>query len=82
MSGEMEQDIANGRIAIQSANADMEREFAVVLDRCFSQTPPVFIRTNDALHIASALVAGETEFVTADIRQRTAAVLMSLVVLP
>ena len=82
LSGEMEQDIANGRIVIQSADADVEREFAAVLDRCFSQTPPVFIRTNDALHISSALVAGETEFVTADMRQRTAAMLMGLAVLP
>jgi hypothetical protein len=41
-----------------------------------SQTPPTFIRTNDALHLASAKVAEESEFITADIRQRAAAVLM------
>jgi hypothetical protein len=52
------------------------------MNRCHSQTPPVFVRTNYALHIASALVAGETEFITADGRQRVAAKLMGLVVLP
>ena len=52
----------------------MEREFGVVLEACFSQTPPTFIRTNDALHLASAKVAGEQEFITADVRQRAAVI--------
>jgi predicted nucleic acid-binding protein len=46
----------------------MEREFGTVLEACFSQKPPTFIRTNDALHLASAKVAGEVEFITADVR--------------
>ncbi len=58
------------------------REFGAALEKCFSQIPPVFIRTNDALHLASAKVAGETVFVTADARQRVAAVLMGFTVLP
>lgn len=77
---DMERDIANGRVVIQPADADVEREFANVLESCFSQSPPVFVRTNDALHIASAIVAHETEFVTTDIRQRAAAKLMGLTV--
>jgi hypothetical protein len=60
----------------------MEREFGVVLDKCFSQTPPTFIRTYDALHLASAKVAGELEFITAEVRQRAAALLMGFTVLP
>ena len=78
----MDRDVADGRLVIQAADADVERAFANVLEKCFSQTPPVFIRTNDALHIASAIVAGETEFVTTDIRQRAAAKLMGMTVLP
>lgn len=75
-------DVAAGKITVQADDAEVERRFGEVLEQCHAQTPAVFIRTNDALHIASALVAGEREFVTADGRQRTAAVLMGLAVLP
>ena len=37
---------------------------------------------NDALHLASAKVAGEPEFITGDVRQRAAALLMGFRVLP
>ena len=79
---ELNADIAGSDIVIQPETADMEREFGVVLEACFSQTPPTFIRTNDALHLASAKVAGESEFITADVRQRAAALLMGFTVLP
>ena len=75
-------DIAVADIVIQPETADMEREFGAALEACFSQTPPTFIRTNDALHLASAKVAGEPEFITADTRQRAAALLMGFTVLP
>jgi hypothetical protein len=81
-NGELHADIAAADILIQTETADMEREFGVVLEACFSQTPPTFIRTNDALHLASAKVAGEQEFITADVRQRAAALLMGFKVLP
>lgn len=45
----MTSDAASGVLRLQLDSDDVEREFGVVLDRCFSQTPPVFIRTNDAL---------------------------------
>ena len=79
---EISSEIAAGNIVVQADGADVEREFKEVLEQCFSQTPPVFIRTNDALHLASAKVAGEAEFVTADGRQRTAALLLGFKVLP
>jgi predicted nucleic acid-binding protein len=79
---ELKADIAAAEIVIQPETVDMEREFGGVLDKCFSQTPPTFIRTNDALHLASAKVAGELEFITGDARQRTAALLMGFTVLP
>jgi hypothetical protein len=47
----------------------------------FANTP-TFIRTNDALHLAWAKVAGEPGFITADMRQRAAALLMGFKVLP
>jgi hypothetical protein len=75
-------DIAAADIVIQPETPDTEREFGAVLEVCFSQTPPTFIRTNDTLHLASAKVAGEPEFISADIRQRAAAMLMGFKVLP
>ena len=82
LSADLDRDVAVGKIVRQSADANVEREFEMVLERCFSAVPPVFIRTNDALHLASAKVAGETEFVTADARQRDAALLLGFTVLP
>ncbi len=75
-------DVAAGKIQMQTETDMVRGKFGEVLEACFSQTLPVFIRTNDALHIASALIAGEKEFITADGRQRAAAMLMGLVVLP
>jgi len=82
LSAEMDRDIADGRVVIQAMDTSVEHDFAKVLELCFSQTPIIFIRTVDALHIASALASGKTEFVTADVRQRAAAERMGLSVKP
>ena len=52
---------------------DVEREFGQVLAFCYSQSPMIPIRTLDALHLASARVAGESELVATDKRMRDAA---------
>ena len=80
--GELNADIAIGNIVIQPETPDLERELGVVLEACFSQTPPTFIRRNDALHLTSAKVAGEQVVITADVRQRAAARQLGFTVLP
>ena len=75
-------DIAGGDIAEMPLTAALEAEYADVLRRCLLHSPPVFVRTNDALHLASARLAGEQEFVSADVRQRAAAVHLGFKVLP
>src|SRR4051812_33663316 len=55
LSADLDRDVAEGRILIWPMDASVEREFANVLETCFSSTPPIFVRTNDALHIASAI---------------------------
>lgn len=60
----------------------VELLYSDVLKSCLAQTPPIFVRAIDALHIATALAEGETEFITADARQRAAAARMELRVLP
>ncbi len=57
-------------------------EFERVIERCCSNTPPVFIRTLDALHIASARVVGEAEIVATDRRLRDAATLLGFQLFP
>ena len=63
-------------------SALLEHEFGRVLERCLSQSPPVFIRTNDALHLAAAHIASEIEFVSADAKQRIAADFLGFTVVP
>lgn len=76
------QDIRTGRVRIIPESPDLDREFGGVLEQCLSQIPPVFVRTNDALHLAAAKISGETEFVTADVRQAAAATLIGLTLNP
>jgi predicted nucleic acid-binding protein len=75
-------DIQSGRIQIMPESADLDSEFGRLLDQCLSQSPPIFIRTNDALHLAAARLKGGTEFVSADNRQRAAAMFLGFTVLP
>ncbi len=75
-------DIQAGQIRLVPVSSATELEFGTILDRCMSQIPPIFVRTIDALHLASAKVASEMEFITADVRQRDAAKLASLIVKP
>lgn len=75
-------DVQTGRVCIIPESPELDREFGGILDQCLSQVPPVFVRTNDALHLAAAKVAGETEFLTADARQAAAATLIGLTVKP
>ncbi len=57
---------------------ELEEEFERVLDTCWRQATPLRIRSLDAIHLATALMANETQFVTADVRQRAAAELLGL----
>ena len=57
-------------------------EFERVVEVCSSQTPPIFIRTLDALHVAAARVAGEKEIVATDKRLREAATLLGFQLFP
>lgn len=77
---DFEADIAAGRILVQTETSAVQREFVRVLEQCFFVTPTVFIRTNDALHIASARVIQQGDFVTADNKQKAAAAHVGLIV--
>lgn len=75
-------DVASGEIVLVTGDDAVRREFDEVVDRCLSLAPPIFIRTNDALHLAAARCAGETEIVATDKRLREAALALGLKVFP
>jgi len=76
------QDVAAGELRLVELGADVEREYGQVLDTCLRQTPLIPLRTLDALHLASARVAGETELVATDKRLRAAANLLGFALFP
>lgn len=75
-------DIALGYVELIASGFDLRSEFQHVIQVCLSHPVPISIRTLDALHLAAALSVGETEFVSNDIRQRTAATALGLTVTP
>ena len=75
-------DIAAGDIKERLLTPALEVAYGEVLRDCLLHDPPVFVRTNDALHLAAARLAREQEFVSADGRQRAAATHLGFKVLP
>ena len=70
---ELLQDVGTGDVRLVELGPDVEREYGHVLTPCYQQNPRIPLRTLDALHLASARVAGETELVATDKRMRDAA---------
>jgi hypothetical protein len=62
----LQSDLAAGEITLVSGDAAVRLEFHAIVDQCHAQQPPIFIRTNDALHLAAARCVGETEIVATD----------------
>ena len=75
-------DIAAGSITVVICDAAVRAKFHAIVEHCHALQPPNFIRTNDALHLAAAICAGETEIVATDKRLREAAVALGLAVFP
>ncbi len=74
--------IAAGRFIEQPITPELEAEFFAMLDACLGHTPPIFLRTNDGLHLAAARRAGETEVVSTDKGLRKAALHLGFTVFP
>lgn len=65
-----------------ACDVQVREGFERVVRRCYSQDPPVLVRTLDALHVASAIASGETEIVATDRRLRDAATLLGFQLFP
>jgi predicted nucleic acid-binding protein len=79
---ELLQDVAAAEVQLIELGADVEKEHGQILNLCYQQTPPLMLRTLDALHLACARVAGETEIVATDTRLRAAAKLLGFTLFP
>ena len=79
---ELLQDVIAGEIRLNEMGTGVEHKFGEVLNLCYQHTPPIPIRTLDALPLASARVARETEIVATDKRMRVAAKLLGFSLFP
>lgn len=75
-------DVLAGDLQLVELGPDVEREYGVVLSRCYQHEPPILIRTLDAVHLASAIVSNMTEVVVTDNRMRAAAALLGFKLFP
>ena len=82
LADELLVDLGDATVELIATSFDIHAEFQHVLQTCLQRPQPIAIRTLDALHLAAALSVSETEFVSNDIRQRTAAAALGMTVLP
>ena len=75
-------DTHSGRIILVPNGRDITATAQRVVAHAYQQSPPLFIRSLDALHIASAIIASAKAVVATDRRLRDVATLMGLTVLP
>ena len=78
----LQADITAGMIRVISCDAAVRGKFDDFIEQCHAAMPPIFLRTNDALHLAAARSAGETEIVTTDKKLREAAVALGFSIYP
>ncbi|SRR6266446_8942278 len=73
---------SNSTVILVELGADVERECGQVLTLCYKRSPPVPLRTLDALHLACARVAAESEIIATDKRMRDAATVLGFSLFP
>ena len=75
-------DVAAGDVLLTELDENLEREYAAILHECYQRTPPLPIRTLDAIHLAAARLTGATEVVATDKRVREVARFTGLSLFP
>lgn len=78
----MQTDIQSGAISVIPTDDAVRSAYFAIVEQCLARLPPLFIRTNDALRLAAARCAAETEVVATDKRLRDAALLLDFNVFP
>jgi predicted nucleic acid-binding protein len=78
----LEFDIVTGAVTVKPFNPSVRRTYFEIVEQCLSQKPGLYIRTNDALHLATARLSAESEIVATDKKLREAALLIGFTVFP
>jgi predicted nucleic acid-binding protein len=78
----LEVDISSGDIRLISCDSVVRQEFHFLVEQCHARIPPIYIRTNDALHLAAARCYGASEIVATDKRVRDASIFAGFKVFP
>jgi len=74
--------VAAGLIVVNAVSPAVVENFESVIERCHHRSPPLSLRTLDAIHLATAAVVGATEIVATDKRLREAALSLGFTVYP
>jgi hypothetical protein len=74
--------LPRGLIGISAIDMVVRRQFQSIIEQCCHRLPPLPLRTLDAIHLATAVAARESEVVAADKRLREAAMALGFSVYP
>jgi predicted nucleic acid-binding protein len=66
-------DVDAGLIMVGAVDSAVDAKFEAFIEQCYSFTPPIPLRTLDAIHLSTAFVLGESQIVATDSRLREAA---------
>lgn len=82
MFSEFLADVASGAVVLISMNEAVEGRFRNLVLRFNGSKPPLFIRTLDGMHVATADLHGATQLVSTDLNMRKCAAAIGLAVYP
>jgi predicted nucleic acid-binding protein len=74
--------VQTGEVRVVESDLAVAAEFDRIMAACYRRNPPLLLRTLDALHLASARVAGESEVVATDGRLREVAAFLGFSLFP
>jgi predicted nucleic acid-binding protein len=80
--GEFLADVASGAIVLLPMNDNVEVRFRNLVLRNYRSKPPLFTRTLDGMHVATADLHGAAEFVCTDANLRKCAAAIGLKLFP
>ncbi|HXP62740.1 MAG TPA: type II toxin-antitoxin system VapC family toxin [Dongiaceae bacterium] len=74
--------VQSGGVRVVESDLPVLAEFDRIIAACYRRNPALRVRTLDALHLASARVAGQSEIVATDRRLREAALFLGFSLFP